>query len=197
MTPIEDERPRLAHQVELLGASDWRTRLAAERALDQAGQAALDLVVEGLTHPSAAVRRQCAAFMDHHADDRCVPQLYEAVNDPVPSVRREALHALGCQQCKPAPLAVDALPVLIDHALGDPSKRVRLSAVAGIGRHPRDPRAVAPLQTVLGQETDRLVRKHAHRALRHHEPAYRSATDAAARARATEARRTDTTDTEP
>ena len=183
MTAGEDERLRLAQQVEALGSRDWRVRLDAERALEQAGAAGLDAVVEGLADPNPAVRRGCAAFMDHHADDRCVPRLFELVNDPVPSVRREAVHALACQRCKPMPLAVDALPLLAERALNDPSKRVRLMAVAGILLHPPDARAITPLQTMLRQETDRQVWRHAHRALRLHDPAYRAATDAQARTR--------------
>ena len=36
-----------------------------------------------------------------------------ALNDPVPYVRDMALHALGCQRCKPEPLAVDTLDIII------------------------------------------------------------------------------------
>lgn len=177
-----DDRSRFIRQVELLASKDWRVRSAAETALAQAGQPALGAVIAGLAHLHPAIRRHCAAFMDHHATDRCIAPLSQLLSDPVAGVRREAIHALGCQRCKPLPLAVDALPLLIERALNDPSKRVRLSAVAGIGLHPPDPRAIAPLHILMDRETDRNVRRHAHRALRLHDSSYRAATDALARA---------------
>ena len=186
MVVNEDERMRLAQQVELLGSRDRRARRAAYEELEWAGEAALDAVIEGLGHPNALVRRFCAKFMDHHADDRCVEPLRAALHDAVPRVRWEAVHSLGCQRCKPSPLDVDALPIFIERALNDTNKRVRLSALHGINLQPRDPRAVAPLEAILERESDPVVRRVAHRALRHHDPAYRAVTDEMARARTTQ-----------
>ncbi len=113
--------------------SEWRAAAAARAALLQAGEDGLLAVLEGLSHPEPRVRRGCADFMDHHADDRCVPNLAELVlHDPVPYVRWSALHALKCQRCKPSPLTIDLTSVLVRAAQDDPSPNVRWRAVADL-----------------------------------------------------------------
>ena len=62
--------------------------------------------------------------MDHHADDGSVDKLAQlALQDPVPYVRRVAVHALTCQRCKPAPLTRDVVPLLLRVAQEDPTPR--------------------------------------------------------------------------
>ena len=52
------------------------------------------------------VRLWCrGVLLDHHADERCLPGLVRLLDDPVAAVPGAyALHSLGCQPCKPAPL---------------------------------------------------------------------------------------------
>ena len=173
----------LATQVELLGVRSWRVVRAATDALTRAGAAGAASAIEGLSHPSPRVRRGAADFMDHHADDSCVAKLADlALHDPVPYVRRTAVHALLCQRCKPAPLTTDVVPWLMHVAREDPSHRVRLSALWGLGQQGRDARVVEMLSTFLRQEDDLSLRSAAHQALRRQSPEYRQETAQRARA---------------
>ena len=181
---VSDEE--LQQQVELLGSRDWRIATAAYDVLVQAGQAGMNVVIAGLRHADPRVRRGCAGFMDHQGTDLCVPLLYKvARHDPVAAVRREAVHALGCERCKPSPLHTDGTAFLIERALHDTSIKVRREAVSGLGMLQPDARAASALRTILDQDRDRDLLRLAHRALRHHDAEYRRATDAQARARAT------------
>jgi HEAT repeat protein len=181
---VSDEE--LQQQVELLGSRDWRVATAAYDALVQAGQSGLHAVIAGLQHADPRVRRGCAGFMDHQGTDLCVPLLYEvARHDPVAAVRREAVHALGCERCKPSPLHTDGTAFLIERALHDTSVKVRREAVSGLGMLQPDARAAGALRTILDQDGDRDLLRLAHRALRYHDAAYRRTTDAQARARST------------
>jgi hypothetical protein len=173
---------KLSAQVELLGVRAWRVIRAAEEALTAAGPAGIAAAMEGLSHPNPRVRRGAAGFMDHHADDGCVPQLVDlALHDPVPYVRRVAVHALLCQRCKPAPLSGDILPLLLRVAREDSTPRVRAEAVWGLCQQPRDARVVETLTTILRDETHPKVRGVAHSALKRQSPEYRQ--EAARRAR--------------
>jgi HEAT repeat protein len=168
--------------VELLGVRDWRVGRAAREALAAAGPDGVAAALAGLSHPSPRVRRGAADFLDHHADDRCVAKLTElALHDPVPYVRRVAVHALLCHRCKPAPLTEDVTPLLVRVAREDPSPRVRTSALWGLGQQRPDPRAVEALAAVLREETGHDLLRAAHQALRRQSPAYRE--QAARRAR--------------
>ena len=185
---------------------EWRTAKAAGEALLRAGDPGLLAVLAGLSHPDPRVRRGAADFMDHHADDRCVPKLLDvALHDPVPYVRRTALHAMSCQRCKPSPLTADleshiGPAVLADpsprvrwHSTGfastaqvvriareDPSPKVRLRAWSVLGERHGDPLALETLQQGL-QDPDPDVRRQAHSGLRRLSPEYRQ--QAARRAR--------------
>ncbi len=181
---VSDEE--LQQQVELLGSRDWRVATAAYDALVQARQSGLHAVIAGLQHADPRVRRGCAGFMDHQGTDLCVPLLYEvARHDPVAAVRREAVHALGCERWKPSPLHTDGTAFLIERALHDTSVKVRREAVSGLGMLQPDARAAGALRTILDQDGDRDLLRLAHRALRYHDAAYRRTTDAQARARST------------
>jgi hypothetical protein len=63
-----------------------------------------DGLIAALDHPRARIRQGAAQALDLLADERCVPALRRALNDPVARVRRTALHALTCDDCKIAPL---------------------------------------------------------------------------------------------
>jgi len=154
--------------VELLGSKEFARSQAAAAVLFNRGAAALDALVEGLSHSDWRVRKQCAGLMDHLGDDRCVEPLRRTLNDPIAGVRRLAIHALGCQPCKAAPLAADIVSLLIERALSDPSIRVRRVAVHMLGLQPYDGRAVEALETTLAQETDPGLLSRARYALNEH-----------------------------
>lgn len=167
-----------------LGDHDWRQSDEAAKALVRAGEAGIDAVLWGLSHPNARVRRGCAGFMDHHATDACFPQIqWVALHDPAAKVRRVAVHAATCQQCKPSPLTGDLVGLLVQAALEDPNKHVREKAIGGLHSHPPDARAVAALEHILRTETDAHLRSRAHHALKHQDPAYKARVDEEARKR--------------
>jgi HEAT repeat protein len=175
----------LERQVELLGSHDWRVAGAAVQALVSAGDAGMEAVMRGLSHPHPRVRRGCAEFMDHHGDDRCVVALLHAArHDPIAYVRRVAIHSYSCQRCKASPLGGDMVAPLIERALSDGNMRVRREAVYGLSVQLPDARAAAVLKTILEQETDRDLLRGARYALQRHDPAYRQATIEEAKARA-------------
>jgi HEAT repeat protein len=181
----------MAARVELLGVRDWRVGRAAREALAAAGTDGVTAALAGLSHPNPRVRRGAADFLDHHADDRCVARLSElATSDPVPYVRRVAVHALLCQRCKPAPLKVEVTPLLVRVAREDPSPRVRSAALWGLGQQRPDARAVEALAAVLRDEASPDLRRAAHHALKRQSPEYRAEADRRARAESA-ARRAD------
>ena len=136
----------------------------------------------GLSHPNAHVRWGCAGYLDHHATDACIPQLrWVALHDPASKVRRVAVHAVTCQQCKPSPLSGDLVGLLVQVALEDPNRGVREKAIGGLRSQPRDARAVAALEQILSIETDAHLRSQAHYALKHQDPTYKAVVDEKAR----------------
>jgi vesicle coat complex subunit len=135
--------------IELLGSQDRGEQYEAYKALFTQGQAMLDDAMRGLKHENAKVRRACADLMDHLADDRCVLPLVELLNDDVPRVRRQAVHSLACQRCKPSPLQADLTDTLIAIALNDPNLKVRGEAVFGLSYRPPDARIVAALERII------------------------------------------------
>lgn len=113
--------------------------LAARAELGQARQLAtvVDGLLKGLEDTRARVRFDCVGALDHFADARCAEPLRHCLTDPVPRVRRAALHSLSCDACKLSPLGVglEFLPTLLDLASNDPSVRVRRAAVPMLGSY--------------------------------------------------------------
>lgn len=173
----------LEAQVLLLASHDWRARRAASNALTAAGSSGLAAVLRGLDHADPPVRRGCFDFLDHHANELCIDDLRRlALTDPVPQVRRFAVHALSCVRCKTRPLEGDVVEFLSSViASSGETVKVRREAIYALSHYPRDARAVPALKLVLDQESDRDLRKAAHRVLRLHDPACRSLTDEQAR----------------
>jgi HEAT repeat protein len=168
-----------------LGDHDWDAALEAAQSLERAGQAAIDAILRGLSHPDARVRRGCADYLDHHATDACFPHIRRvALHDPAAKVRRVAVHSATCQQCKPAPLTGDLVGLLVQVALEDPNRHVRAEAIGGLlHSQPQDARAVAALEHIVRTETDARLRGQAHQALKHQDPAYKARVDEEARQR--------------
>jgi uncharacterized protein YndB with AHSA1/START domain len=171
-TALEMGRERLQYAVELLGLGwkERRVRAVAIHMVVSAGQAGMDAVIEGLSHPTPTVRRGCAAFLDDHGTEAHVATLLQVVqNDPDAGVRYSAAHSLGCQECKVSPVQVDLVPPLIEIALSDKSARVRREAVARLEALPPDPRVAVALQKILSQEPGRRLWMWAHRVLMRHD----------------------------
>jgi len=119
------------------------------------------------------VRGGCAGFLDHHGTDACFEALRQAaLHDPAPSVRRMAVHSATCQECKPCPLTGDLVGLLVEVALRDSNRRVRLHALWGLHR-PRDARAVAALKSIL-RDADPELQIAAYHALVSQAPTYQS-----------------------
>ena len=109
--------------------------------------------------------------MDHHGTNACFAPLRQvALHDPAPSVRRMAVHSATCQGCKPCPLTGDLVGLLIEVALSDTNRRVRLHALWGLHR-PQDPRAVAALKSIL-RDADPELQLDAYYALISQDPTY-------------------------
>jgi hypothetical protein len=91
-------------------------------------------LVPALAHPNPRVRFNCLGLLDHLADEQSLPAMITATTDPVPRVRRMAVHALGCQRCKASAICGLARPSgggdLHRATTGDGSRRRR-------PRHPR------------------------------------------------------------
>lgn len=96
--------------------------------------------------------------------------LRQLVDDPVPRVRRMALHVLSCDVCKLAPLPADddLVALVIDRALADPSIQVRRHATVALGSGHCDTRVEHVLETLATQETDPAIRREARHAVRRH-----------------------------
>src|SRR5262249_44969784 len=163
--------PELEALVVQLGARDQEAARAAETALASRGAAGLAAAIWGLTHLDVRVRGACAAFMDHHGTDACFTALRQAaLHDPAASVRRMAVHSATCQECKPRPLTGDLVGLLVEVALSDTNRRIRLHALWSL-HQPRDARAVAALERIL-REGDPELQVAAYNALVAQNPAY-------------------------
>lgn len=93
--------------------------------------AAFTALVEGLQDPHPRVRWWSIQLLDHVADERAIAAISPLLDDPVPRVRRNAAHALGCVACKPEWTGtLDAATVAkLEHlAASDENARVRRDA---------------------------------------------------------------------
>lgn len=151
--------------LEHLDTSDWRIQEAVGRVVEARGAESVPFLVQGLSHRGWRVRRSCALLLDHLADHRCVLPLVAALEDPVENVRRNALHSLMCQRCKPQPLQGDVVAALVRSATSDRSLRVRRIAVQALGEQGYDPRSAAALEQLRAADPDPVIRTRAGRAL--------------------------------
>jgi HEAT repeat protein len=97
----------------------------------QLTEAAFAAVVEGLTDSSPRVRWWCVQVLDHVPDPRAVEAVAKLLDDPVPRVRRNAAHALGCVACKAdwtGDLPDEIVNKLTSLAVNDPNTKVRTEA---------------------------------------------------------------------
>ena len=162
--------------VELLGARHRIVHWAANGALLDQGPAIMDAVLAGFNSPIARIRGYCAAFMDHMGDDRCIEPLIALTYDPVPRVRREAIHSLLCDRCKSAPLNVNLVSRIIEILLTEEDVKIRSQAVHGLSLQPYDERVQPVLEPLFAEldakesltKPERNLRKGIRLALRKH-----------------------------
>jgi HEAT repeat protein len=99
--------------------------------------AAFEALREGVTDPNPKVRWWSIQLLDHVADPRAIIAVAGALDDPVPRVRRNAAHAVGCAVCKPSwtdPLPGDIAAALSRLAATDPNAKVRAEARRSLAR---------------------------------------------------------------
>lgn len=131
---------------------DWKERLPqADVALMQRA---------ALYHPNGKTRRFALGVLDHKANDASTDVFREALKDPAPVVRLNALHGLSCERCRVGELCVDDVAAsLIDVLEHDESPKVRhaslfpLIMLAG-----RDERIPAAFARAAANDPDDLVR---------------------------------------
>ncbi len=169
--------------LEKLASKDWRLAAEAAQSLYATGDDGLQVVLAGLSDSRPRIRRAAVDWFDHYGDDRCLIGLTERLlSDPVPKVRRAAVHSLGCDRCKGHPLRSDRAPLLLEVIQKDDNTAVRGEAIFALSLLPADPRVIPALRAVLVEpELDRKLYAATHRALRLHDPEYRRETDAQAR----------------
>src|SRR6266498_4514561 len=80
----------------LMGGTSM-THLRAARITESVFQALL----QGLRDPNPRIRWWCVQLLDHSSDPRGITAVASMLDDPVPRVRQNAVHALGCLACKP------------------------------------------------------------------------------------------------
>jgi HEAT repeat protein len=90
------------------------------------------LASEALHNPNAVVRRGCLDYLDHVGGAESAPTFVAAMDDPVPRVRRHAIHALTCEACKDEPICVDVVTPLRRCIASDPNPRVRFEALRAL-----------------------------------------------------------------
>ena len=109
-------------------AGGWSATVLREAQLTDAAFAAL---VEGLSDPHPRVRWWSITLLDHAPDLRAISAIEPLLDDPVPRVRRNAAHALGCLACKPewcGTVALETVAKLEALATSDENARVRRDA---------------------------------------------------------------------
>lgn len=102
-----------------------------------------------LHHPDPPARRLCLDYLDHLAGPEAAGTFTAALADPVPRVRRHAIHALTCEACKPGAWCADAVTPLRQIIRHDPNPKVRFEALRALLSQLDPPARAATIQAVL------------------------------------------------
>jgi len=156
---MREEQPNFTEYIEQL--ADESKRREAWRVLNEAGQAALPSVRDGLSHPDWHVRRVCATLLDHHWDAESLQRLVLTLDDPKRKVRRAAVHSLGCDRCKGGENPIDAVPLLEKRLREDKSIKVRRMAALTLAIQQPNRRIARILRRALRDEADAKLQKFA------------------------------------
>src|SRR5262249_9123316 len=140
--PHMDPRTLVQQLAQRPGRLDTIRRLAGgvtatELRRARVDQATLDALAAGVRDPDSRVRWWCVQLLDHLADPHALTALTAALNDPVPRVRRNACHALGCLACNPSwdgILPAGAAGKIRQLAATDPNPKVRAEADRALRR---------------------------------------------------------------
>ncbi len=152
----------LQQLIELL--PEW----TSEPALARCGERAVDALIAGLKHRSPRVRAACAGYFDRHRHARGIEALHQHASDPVPRVRRNIIHSLGCERCNGAPLEAEHVKLVQHACLNDASFKVRREATYLLGNQLADFGARQTLLTLLNGETNPELRAMARLGLSNH-----------------------------
>jgi HEAT repeat protein len=128
----------------------------------------IDGLLKGCTHLEARVRFDCATALDHMADERCIPVLKQLLQDPVPKVRRAAIHSISCEACKVSKFNNqddDLIAIFIQMVLHDSSPRVQMAAIGALTQTCTDARAKPIFEKVLTMNINSVFKKTLTRAL--------------------------------
>jgi HEAT repeat protein len=96
-----------------------------------------EALLQGLCDPNPRARWWCVQLLDHSSDPRGITAVASMLDDPVPRVRQNATHALGCLACKPGwtgELAAPTLDRLTELAANDSHAKVRRHATWALSR---------------------------------------------------------------
>lgn len=126
----------------------------------------VDMLLAGVRHHNPKVRFECAHAMDMYSDERCAGALLELLDDPVPRVRRIAVHSIACDDCKITPLQamvtsrsgrpVDLVERVVALAMDDPSIQVRRHATVALAMF-TDVRSTAAAERIAAYEQDEAM----------------------------------------
>jgi hypothetical protein len=115
-------------------AAYWRLR--------EIGAPARPAVEEGLLSDDPAVRSGCTLLMDRLAGNESFELMVLLLEDPEPSVRLHAIHALACDRCKSDDVCAlprqDLIPAASSLLADDPDARVRAIALEVLARWVHD-----------------------------------------------------------
>lgn len=113
-------------------------RKAAYRRLREFGSAAREAVEAGLLAGDPRLRAQCALLIDRLADNDSFELMLLLLDDPDPSVRRHAIHALACDRCKSEDVCAlprgQIIPEAARMLATDPDAHVRAIALEVLAR---------------------------------------------------------------
>lgn len=144
-----------------IGKADASKVIALISAQPDDLRAVVDAYIAGLSHKNPSVRYECAHALDRYGDPKAVGALIALSYDPVPRVRRMAMHALSCDACKiERPYSDRAIQRAVELAFSDESIQVRRHAVIAVaelaGRN-----AQPALERLIGTDPDKVVRRNA------------------------------------
>ncbi len=142
--------------VERLTHPDADIRTGALASLETLDDDAAPAMIDWLSHPDWRVRRASAIYADHHPDPELLARLRLTLHDPRAKVRMWAVHALGCEPCKPGGNPIDPVPALIQALETDRAPRVRRMAAAMLGQQ-GGRRVVRALKRAQSREQDDRV----------------------------------------
>jgi len=143
-------------------------RQQAKRHLMRAGAVALPAIRRGARHADVMVRRTCISILDHLVDDESLSDLVAALDDPDVGVRKRALHALACDQCKEGacrPGEELFVPRAIEMARHHTDPDLRAGAIDTLGKVVHREDVVAALALVAAHDPDAGLRAMATRRL--------------------------------